>query len=190
LVARSGFESVSAESPTTQDHWHQAYGFYVCDSFLPPLVAVVRDRTGIHTHGDAVIHTHPSPNAYPESKATPAGWGDPVGADVVQDRPGIHTHGDGVIHTHPFSNAYTGSKATLGVWGDTVGVDFGDTSWEVSGETYENGHDCNGEPANLAIYEWPADDLQAEPEIHTSGFGDVVLDRDRAAFTFAVVPEG
>src|SRR5690606_29616014 len=54
----------------------------------------------------------------------------------------------------------------------------------------ENGHDCNGEPANLAIYEWPADDLQAEPEIHTSGFGDVVLDRDRAAFTFAVVPEG
>src|SRR5690606_14973182 len=121
LVARSGFESVSAESPTTQDHWHQAYGLYVCDSFLPPLV------------------------------------------DVVQDRTGIHTHGDGVIHTHPFSNAYTGSKATLGVWGDTVGVDFGDTSWEVSGETYENGHDCNGEPANLAIYEWPADDLQAEP---------------------------
>jgi hypothetical protein len=148
VVARSGFESVSAESPKPGEHWHQAYGFFVCDSFLPPLV------------------------------------------DVTQDRTGIHTHGDGVIHTHPFSNAYAGTKATVGVWGETVGVDFGSDSWEVSGTTYENGFDCNGQPATLAVYEWPADDPNAEPEVFTSGFADIRLDQDRAALTFAVVPEG
>jgi hypothetical protein len=148
VVARSGFDAVSAESPTTEEHWHQAYGFYVCDAFLPNLV------------------------------------------DTTQDRTGIHTHGDGIIHTHPFSNAYAGSNATLGVWGETVGVDFGDTSFEVQGTTYENGHDCNGQPATVSIYRWPADSPDAQPEVITSGFSDVKLDEDRAVFTFAVVPEG
>jgi hypothetical protein len=148
MFARSDFDPVSAESPKPGEHWHQAYGFYVCDSFLPPLV------------------------------------------DVTADRTGIHTHGDGIIHTHPFSNAYAGSKATLGVWGETVGADFGSDSWEVSGETYRNGFDCNGEPAQLAVYKWPIDDPNAAPEVFTSGFADIRLDSDRLAFTFAVVPEG
>jgi hypothetical protein len=148
LVARSGFDSVSAESPKPGEHWHQAYGFYVCDSFLPPL------------------------------------------NDQGPDRSGIHTHGDGIIHTHPFSNAYAGENATLSVWGETVGVDFGTDSWDVLGETYTNGFDCNGEPAQLAIYKWSIDDPDAPPEVITSDFGNVRLDSDRLAYTFAVVPEG
>jgi len=148
LVARSGFDPVSAESPKPGEHWHQAYGFYVCDSFLPPQV------------------------------------------DVTADRTGIHTHGDGIIHTHPFSNAYAGSKATLGVWGETVGVDFTSDSWDVAGETYTNGFDCGGQPAQLSVYKWPLDDAEAQPEVFTSDFGDIRLDSDRLAFTFAVVPAG
>lgn len=142
-------ESVaSAESPTTADHWHAAYGFYVCDAFLPPL------------------------------------------SDVKADTTGIHTHADGVIHIHPFSDAATGKNATLSKWGETVGVDFGGDSVTVQGEAYENGHDCNGQSANVVVYEWPADDLAAPPEIFTADFGDVRLDQDRAAITIAVVPEG
>jgi hypothetical protein len=41
-----------------QDHWHAAYGFYICDEFVPAL-AEFGSSDGIHTHGDGVIHIHP-----------------------------------------------------------------------------------------------------------------------------------
>jgi hypothetical protein len=149
VFARDSFTSADAVPPVPGDHWHQAYGFYVCDSFLPPL------------------------------------------SDAKADTSGIHTHADGIIHTHPFTGAYAGENATLGVWGDTVGVNFGSDSIEMpDGTTYENGYDCNGQPATVSIYKWPADDPRAAPEVFTSNFGDIRLDQDRAAFTIAVVPEG
>ena len=42
------------------DHWHMAFGFYLCDayrSFIPDNVQAT--RAGIHTHGDGVIHVEP-----------------------------------------------------------------------------------------------------------------------------------
>lgn len=142
-------ESVaSAESPTTADHWHAAYGVYVCDSFLPPL------------------------------------------SDVKADTTGIHTHADGIIHIHPFSDAATGKNATLSKWGETVGIDFGSDSITVNGTEYQNGYDCNGQPADVAVYVWPADDLNAAPVVTTADFGDVRFDQDRYAVTIAVTPEG
>jgi hypothetical protein len=45
--------------PVLGDHWHAAVGFYVCDQFEPDL-AEFESRVGIHTHGDGVIHIHPS----------------------------------------------------------------------------------------------------------------------------------
>ena len=53
--------------PTINDHWHLSYGFYVCDSFLPPLVGTKEQpinpdylKYGVHSHDDGVIHWHPS----------------------------------------------------------------------------------------------------------------------------------
>lgn len=46
------------ERPTLEDHWHTAYGVYVCGEFLPG-GDNGRDPVGIHTHGDGVIHVHP-----------------------------------------------------------------------------------------------------------------------------------
>jgi hypothetical protein len=50
-----------------QDHWHVAYGIYVCDGadkghFLPTITDQ-SDPSGIHTHGDGVIHVHPYTDA-------------------------------------------------------------------------------------------------------------------------------
>jgi hypothetical protein len=43
-----------------QDHWHVAYGIYICDKFLPSLAQNTNLGTatspGIHTHGDGLIH--------------------------------------------------------------------------------------------------------------------------------------
>lgn len=40
------------------DHWHAAYGIYLCDSFAPKITNE-RDPKGIHTHADGIIHIHP-----------------------------------------------------------------------------------------------------------------------------------
>jgi hypothetical protein len=40
------------------DHWHAAYGFYVCGKWLPA-IPTYENPDGIHTHGDGVIHIHP-----------------------------------------------------------------------------------------------------------------------------------
>ena len=40
------------------DHWHAAYGIYLCDSFAPTITNE-RDPKGIHTHADGIIHIHP-----------------------------------------------------------------------------------------------------------------------------------
>ena len=48
--------------PTTQDHWHAAYGVYLCDEFAPP-IQDQNDPRGIHTHADGIIHVHPFSSA-------------------------------------------------------------------------------------------------------------------------------
>jgi hypothetical protein len=149
LVARSGFSPDAEASPKPGEHWHAAYGFYVCDAFQPPVT------------------------------------------DAIEDRTGIHTHGDGIIHIHPFTNAYAGKNATMSAWGQTVDIQFGSNSWTLpDGTKYSNGYDCSGQPAQLSVYKWSADDPSAAPQVFTSNFGDIKLDADRSVFTFAVVPDG
>src|SRR5688500_8951767 len=37
-----------------EDHWHAAYGIFICDKFVSPFTEQ-RDPEGIHTHSDGVI---------------------------------------------------------------------------------------------------------------------------------------
>jgi hypothetical protein len=52
--------AASGQTPPVpnKDHWHTAYGFYLCDKFAPPITDTT-DPHGIHTHGDGIIHVHP-----------------------------------------------------------------------------------------------------------------------------------
>lgn len=82
----------AAEPPVAnQDHWHVAYGVYVCDHFLPPATDKdpSSDPNGIHTHGDGIIHAHPFNAASAGANARLKVWGDQVG----------FTFGDGSITT-------------------------------------------------------------------------------------------
>lgn len=45
--------------PRLGDHWHSAYGIYLCDSFAPQLADAKGDAVGVHTHNDGLIHIHP-----------------------------------------------------------------------------------------------------------------------------------
>ena len=52
---------VEALSPSFEDHWHLPYGIYDCrdEAFLPDLEDPGLPNSGIHTHGQGVIHLHP-----------------------------------------------------------------------------------------------------------------------------------
>jgi hypothetical protein len=58
-VAADDYRSEAAIDPVLGEHWHAAVGFRVCDEFRPDLPEF-ESRVGIHTHGDGVIHIHPS----------------------------------------------------------------------------------------------------------------------------------
>ena len=58
VYARSTINPADAVAPGIADHWHEAYGLYACDSFLPD-IQNASDPNGIHTHSDGVIHVHP-----------------------------------------------------------------------------------------------------------------------------------
>lgn len=58
------------EAPTLTDHWHSAYGIYICDvEFLSPFTTE-NDPQGIHSHADSLIHIHPFGSAVTGSGAT------------------------------------------------------------------------------------------------------------------------
>lgn len=52
-----------------KDHWHAAYGVFLCDAFAGPITDE-RDPKGIHTHGDGIIHIHPFLRSVSGPKAT------------------------------------------------------------------------------------------------------------------------
>ncbi len=79
LIARNDNQEAAATTPIVGDHWHAAYGIYVCDAFLPPLTDTVSDTTGLHTHGDGVAHLHPFNSGAAGEKATVAKWGETTG---------------------------------------------------------------------------------------------------------------
>jgi hypothetical protein len=73
VYARSDHRDDATTVPplVNQDHWHAAYGFYICGEFLPNTPAVETTSTaGIHTHGDGVIHIHPFSQAGAGENAT------------------------------------------------------------------------------------------------------------------------
>ena len=60
LVARNERSTnAPAGPPRLGDHWHSLYAIYDCDDFVLDLYPNdVDDFSGIHTHGDGLIHIH------------------------------------------------------------------------------------------------------------------------------------
>jgi hypothetical protein len=67
-----------------EDHWHAAYGVYICDAFQAP-IPEFEDPEGIHTHGDGVIHIHPFVDAAAGANARLSVFLDNAGIEVTDD---------------------------------------------------------------------------------------------------------
>ena len=73
LVARDQRSDLAPKGdPGIDDHWHSAYAIFVCDAIIPLQFPNDSDddRTGIHTHGDGLIHIHPFVNTVTGQYAT------------------------------------------------------------------------------------------------------------------------
>ena len=57
-TSRSGLDP-TIEHPDFSDHWHTAYGVYICSEFKPPLPQPSK-LLGLHTHTDGLIHVEPN----------------------------------------------------------------------------------------------------------------------------------
>jgi hypothetical protein len=84
-LARSTNNSEAQQAPKVTDHFHAAYGIYVCDKFLDPLTDKAADTLGIHTHGDGIIHIHPFGSAASGKNATLSTWGKTDGLTFTKD---------------------------------------------------------------------------------------------------------
>lgn len=79
------------------DHWHAAYGIYICDQFIPNIQSD-KDPSGIHTHNDGIVHIHPFTRAVSGRKATFGVFADTVGLKVSKtsiQAPGGKKYSDG-----------------------------------------------------------------------------------------------
>lgn len=83
LIVISRGNTEDSVAPKLGDHWHAAYGIYSCESFLPPLNDEVVDETGLHTHGDSLMHMHPFGTSYTGENANIGNFGLTVGLQVT-----------------------------------------------------------------------------------------------------------
>jgi hypothetical protein len=87
LYARSSVADALAPKvnvgQANDDHWHAPIGIYNCDKWEPNIADSGVDPNGIHTHGDGVIHIHPSNSSAAGNKARMKVFFDAVGLTVT-----------------------------------------------------------------------------------------------------------
>jgi hypothetical protein len=77
--------------PVIGDHWHAAYGIYVCGEWQPD-IPEFENTTGVHTHGDGVIHIHPFSQSGAGENATLGTFLEDTDVDLSDDELTIGTN--------------------------------------------------------------------------------------------------
>lgn len=72
------------EPVANEDHWHAAFGVYICDEFQPD-PETFESPVGIHTHADGVIHIHPYSSGGAGENATLGVFLEGAGIEVTDD---------------------------------------------------------------------------------------------------------
>lgn len=85
VAVRLGAESEAAVHPIIGDHWHDAYGVFICDAFESPQADLPDARHDIHTHEDGLMHIHPASARATGKSATFGIFADTVGLELGDD---------------------------------------------------------------------------------------------------------
>ena len=77
----------SENRPKRGEHWHAAYGIFICDRFVTNVADKGQDDPlGIHTHEDGLVHIHPFSNAAAGKQATLGKFFEQVGMKVTDTK--------------------------------------------------------------------------------------------------------
>lgn len=164
VYARDERSAEALEAPLAfEDHWHSAYGIYVCDEFVPDLPEFTAPQNGgNHTHGDGLFHIHPFSPARSGENATLVNW-----------------FGD--------AGEVLGGGDELGE--DSLGVPGGETY--VEGEDSCDG--VEGDPiVQVAVWDtaFAAAEDEDPDRVVTEDFESIRFEDDGMAFTIAFAPRG
>lgn len=179
VYARQSVPAADASPPTINDHWHAAYGFYLCDGWVQ-LNGAKEERN--------------SQGAF---------------TNVNFLRTGIHSHDDGVIHWHPYTSRATGRNATLGVFLETYDVELDDDSIKFPGpnamgpnpefassapteilEEYIEGEtQCDGEDAEVTVKAWGSYTDTDGGSRYIAKMNDIHVDSDGMVFGIYFTPD-
>jgi hypothetical protein len=179
VYARQTLPAADDTPPTIDDHWHAAYGFYLCDGWVQ-LNGNLEERT---TTGEL--------------------------ANRNFRRTGIHSHDDGIIHWHPYSSAAIGKNAKLGVFLDTYDVELTDDKLvfpsetavgpnenyldqapsEILQEYVEGETKCNGEDAELSVRAWGLFTDTDAGDKYIANMDNIHVDNDSMVFAIYFGPD-
>ena len=183
LLARDSRIDADAQSPTAGEHWHSAFGTYICDQFGPNIPDDGPDRLGIHSHADGLIHIHPFGGAGSGNDATLGKFFDQVGLEVTDDswevvNPAASPESAAAGDTCTTEDGETdATRVVLLVWppqaGDTtdptvITSDYADVPLEEDGQSFVLAlipEDMDPEdvplPPSVATLEAPGDVIEA-----------------------------
>ena len=167
VYSRQTLPEADSTPPTINDHWHAAYGFYLCDTWYK----LAGNLEGTNSAGQPL---------FPEFVRT-----------------GVHSHDDGVMHWHPFTAAATGKNAVLGVFLDTYDVEltndtlkFPDNNVLGFSDEYTEGEtQCYGEDAELTIKVWDSYTDTDAGNRYIANMDRVHIDHDGMVFGIYFTPK-
>jgi hypothetical protein len=169
VYARQSRPDPGSFPPQVGDHWHAAYGMYVCDGWLPKL-------TGNQE----------------EQETDSAGNESFVNSDYGST--GVHSHDDGVIHYHPFSARSVGKRANLGVFLNVYDIELDTDHLKLpesqGGEEYRVGdYKCNDDDVEIKVVAWDSYTDTGKGSTYITDLTGVRLTNDGMVFAIVVAPK-
>jgi hypothetical protein len=174
IYARQSRPAADASAPTVDDHWHMAYGFYLCDEWVQvngnkedPAEPGYDEfaRTGIHSHDDGVVHWHPATSAAVGQRAKLSVFLDVYGVELTNDK-----------LTFPEDQ-----RAQLPFQNDTGVFEEGETQCDVDGVM---------EDAEIKVVVWNNFSDTDDGTTYVADFDNIRVSEDAMVFSIAFVPSG
>jgi hypothetical protein len=173
VYARQSVPAADSSPPTINDHWHIAYGFYLCDTWY----RLAGNLEEVNSQGQL------------------------INSEFLQT--GVHSHDDGVIHWHPYGARAVGRRADLGVFLDVYDVELSadelrfpdgqpvnaDTGVASDQREYdEDDTKCGDEDAELQVVTWNNFTDTDDGTTYISNFDDIRVTDDAMVMSIAFAP--
>ncbi len=187
VYARQSRPSVDASgAPQQSDHWHHAYGFYLCDTWFklegdaeqPGTDDFTQyQRTGIHSHEDGLIHWHPFSSAAVGSNATLSVFLDTYGVELTNSKLTFPENQEPAIREQ-FAAADPANEELVAR--ENV------LEWEDGDACPVDGSDENAE---LKVVVWNNFTDTDDGTTYIADFDNIRLDQDQMVVAIAFVPD-